>query len=100
MDFVRGRTVTADGRRQTADGRRSTTADGRRSTVDGGGRQTTAYTELMLTLRAALGDYRHTSPLRDGRVSSPQLGFEFADIVPVNRAFRPMVNDLAFDVSE
>jgi 4,5-dihydroxyphthalate decarboxylase len=54
----------------------------------------------MLTLRAALGAYPHTAPLRDGRVSSPQLKFDFADIVPVNRAFRPMVNDLAFDVSE
>jgi len=54
----------------------------------------------MLTLRAALGDYPHTAPLRDGRVSSQQVQFEFAEIVPVNRAFRPMVNDLAFDLSE
>jgi 4,5-dihydroxyphthalate decarboxylase len=54
----------------------------------------------MLTLRAALGAYPHTAPLRDGRVISQQLRFDLAEIVPVNRAFRPMVNDLAFDVSE
>ena len=54
----------------------------------------------MLTLRAAIGDYPHTAPLRDGRVSSAQLTFEFADIVPVYRAFGPMANELAFDVCE
>jgi len=54
----------------------------------------------VLSLRAALGRYPHTAPLRDGRVISQQLTFDLADIVPVNRAFRPMVNDLAFDVSE
>jgi 4,5-dihydroxyphthalate decarboxylase len=54
----------------------------------------------VLTLRAALGPYPHTAPLKDGRVTSSQLRFDHAVIVPVNRAFRPMVNDLFFDVSE
>jgi 4,5-dihydroxyphthalate decarboxylase len=54
----------------------------------------------VLTLRAALGPYPHTAPLKDGRVTSPQLRFDHMEIVPVNRAFRPMVNDLTFDVSE
>ena len=55
---------------------------------------------MSLRLTAALGQYPHTAPLRDGRVTSSRLMFEFKDVVPVNRAFRPMVNDLVYDVSE
>ncbi|HEY3058521.1 MAG TPA: hypothetical protein VGL99_06055 [Chloroflexota bacterium] len=55
---------------------------------------------MTLRLTTALGQYPHTAPLRDGRATSPQLHLEHQDIVPVNRAFRPMVNDLAYDVSE
>jgi len=47
-----------------------------------------------------LGQYPHTAPLRDGRVTSTQVRLDVQDIVPVNRAFRPMVNDLAYDISE
>ena len=53
-----------------------------------------------LRLSAALGPYPHTAPLKDGRVTSPQIVFEHVEINPVNRAFRPMVNDLTYDVSE
>ncbi len=55
---------------------------------------------MTLSLSAALGQYPHTAPLRDGRVTSPQVHLELQDIVPVNRAFRAMVNDLTYDVSE
>jgi 4,5-dihydroxyphthalate decarboxylase len=52
------------------------------------------------TLRAAIGDYAHTKPLKSGAVQSDRLGFDFADITPVYKAFKPMVRELAFDVSE
>lgn len=52
------------------------------------------------TLRAAIGDYAHTRPLKSGAVHSDRLGFDFADITPVYKAFKPMVRELAFDVSE
>ena len=47
-----------------------------------------------------MGDYPHTRPLKDGTVSSPRVCLEFVDVQPANRAFRRMVNDLAYDVSE
>jgi 4,5-dihydroxyphthalate decarboxylase len=47
-----------------------------------------------------MGTYAHTRPLKDGRVSSPRLQLEQVEVVPANRAFRPMVNQLAYDVSE
>jgi 4,5-dihydroxyphthalate decarboxylase len=53
-----------------------------------------------LRLKTAIGSYPYTRPLRDGAVSSDRVVLEHADVVPANRAFRPMVNQLAFDVSE
>jgi 4,5-dihydroxyphthalate decarboxylase len=53
-----------------------------------------------LILATAVGDYAHTRPLRDGTIGSDRLRLEHVDISPVNRAFRPMANDLAFDVCE
>jgi 4,5-dihydroxyphthalate decarboxylase len=53
-----------------------------------------------LTLKTAIGSYPHTRPLKDGSIRSPRLCLDHADIVPANRAFRPMVNQLAFDVCE
>ncbi|MGH7266805.1 MAG: hypothetical protein ACREMB_18445, partial [Candidatus Rokuibacteriota bacterium] len=51
-------------------------------------------------LRTAIGRYEHTRALEDGRVRSHRLRLDLVDVSPVHRAFRPMVNDLAFDVSE
>ncbi len=52
------------------------------------------------TFTIAIGTYPHTRPLKDGTVSSERLSLAYADVVPANRAFRPMVNDLKYDVSE
>jgi 4,5-dihydroxyphthalate decarboxylase len=52
------------------------------------------------TLSAALADYPHTLPLKRGEIESPCLKFAFSDIKPANRFFKPMVRELAFDVSE
>jgi 4,5-dihydroxyphthalate decarboxylase len=53
-----------------------------------------------LRLSTVMGDYPHTLPLKDGRITSPRLQLDFLHVVPANRAFRPMVNQLAYDVSE
>jgi 4,5-dihydroxyphthalate decarboxylase len=54
----------------------------------------------VLTLRAAFGPYPHALPLKDGRIARERVRFEHLEIDPINRAFRPMVNDLVYDVSE
>jgi 4,5-dihydroxyphthalate decarboxylase len=56
--------------------------------------------EVPHSLKTAIGSYPHTLPLKDGRVTSPRICLQHVDVVPANRAFRPMVNQLAFDVSE
>lgn len=53
-----------------------------------------------LTLTTVVGNYPHTLPLKDGRVTSPRLRLDHVEVVPANRAFRPMVNHLAYDASE
>lgn len=52
------------------------------------------------TLSTAIGSYPHTRPLKDGSITSERLRLDHRDVVPANRAFRPMVNQLAYDVSE
>jgi 4,5-dihydroxyphthalate decarboxylase len=54
----------------------------------------------VVTLSAAFDDYPHTLPLKRGEVKSPRLAFNFSDIRPANRFFKPMVRELKFDVSE
>jgi 4,5-dihydroxyphthalate decarboxylase len=53
-----------------------------------------------VALRAALGAYPHTRALRDGRVASPRLRLDLAEVSPVNRAFAPMVREGRYDVCE
>jgi 4,5-dihydroxyphthalate decarboxylase len=48
----------------------------------------------------AIGSYPYTRPLKDGTVTSPRLQLDHKEVVPANRAFRPMVNQQAYDVSE
>ena len=52
------------------------------------------------TLRAALGDYPHTAPIKTGDISPAGFAFDFAEIKPISRAFAPMVRELKFDVCE
>lgn len=54
----------------------------------------------QVILKTAIGPYEHATPLKDGRVTSPRVKLDHAEVSPVNRAFAPMCNDLAFDVSE
>jgi hypothetical protein len=53
-----------------------------------------------LILKTAIGSYGNTKALKDGTVQAQGITFDFIEISPVNRAFRPMVERLEFDVSE
>jgi len=53
-----------------------------------------------LPLRVAIGDYAHTAPLKRGEVTSPSLALDFVEVKPMHKAFKPMVRERAFDVSE
>lgn len=55
---------------------------------------------IARTFRTAIGTYPHTRPLKDGRITSERFSLAHEEVVPANRAFRPMVNDLKYDVSE
>jgi 4,5-dihydroxyphthalate decarboxylase len=53
-----------------------------------------------LVLRSAIGTYDHTRSLKEGTVDSGRPQLEHLEIAPIYKAFRPMVNELAFDLSE
>ncbi len=53
-----------------------------------------------VTLRIAIGDYPHTLPLKRGEITSPSLKLDFVDVKPMHKAFKPMVREHAYDVSE
>lgn len=52
------------------------------------------------TLTFALGNYGHTTPLKDGTVTSPMFQMRHKEITPVPMIFRRMVRGLEFDVAE
>ena len=54
----------------------------------------------MITLRTALHRYPATAALLDGAVTSTGFGFAFENILPISRAFAPMVREQRYDVSE
>jgi 4,5-dihydroxyphthalate decarboxylase len=51
-------------------------------------------------LRTVLGDYAHVKPLKAGQVASDLVSLDFVEFTPTNKAFKPMVRELAFDVCE
>ena len=51
-------------------------------------------------MQIAIGTYDHTRALKDGSVSLPGVSFDFVEVAPITRAFRPMVTQQAYDVSE
>ena len=53
-----------------------------------------------LVLRTAVGNYGHTTPLKDGTVSSDSFEMEHIEVSPVTSIFRRMVRELEFDVAE
>lgn len=55
---------------------------------------------MIAELTIAIGDYPFARAMKSGAVSSPLLKLDFAQIVPINRAFAPMVRELKYDISE
>jgi 4,5-dihydroxyphthalate decarboxylase len=53
-----------------------------------------------LTLDTLLASNPHTSALKSGELRSPLVNFVFADIKPVNRAFKALVREQKFDLGE
>ncbi len=54
----------------------------------------------LVTLKIALGKHAHVQPLKDGRVTSSRISFEFRDYEPLPKAFRAMIRGDELDVSE
>ena len=54
----------------------------------------------MLTLRTAFASYPHAVALKDGRVTSDRVRFDFEEMPQITRAFRRMVRTLDFDLCE
>jgi 4,5-dihydroxyphthalate decarboxylase len=51
-------------------------------------------------LQTVLGDHPHVKPLKDGQIKSEVVDLEFFEFSPTNKAFKPMVRELKFDVCE
>lgn len=51
-------------------------------------------------LRIAIGDYPHTLPLKRGEIKSDWLKLDFVEVKPMHHAFKPMVQQHAYDASE
>jgi 4,5-dihydroxyphthalate decarboxylase len=56
--------------------------------------------QQMTRLRAALGDYAHTLPLKNRQIASQSIAFDFTEVKPVYKVFGTMLRERAFDVSE
>ena len=54
----------------------------------------------MRRLKTLLGDYPVTEALKQGRISTGALAFDFADVKVPHSAFKRVVRDLEFDVAE
>lgn len=53
-----------------------------------------------LLLKTAIQTLGHTLALKDGTVQPQSFAFEFEEVSPIIKAFRLMVRDYAFDISE
>ena len=51
-------------------------------------------------LHSLLGNYAGTEALKNGRVSSPLVKFDFADVNVINKQFKPMIRDGKYDFGE
>jgi 4,5-dihydroxyphthalate decarboxylase len=51
-------------------------------------------------LKTLLGSYHNTLPLKEGRISSPLVSFEFDPTKTANRSFKKAVREMAFDMAE
>ena len=54
----------------------------------------------QMKLHTLLGNYANVQALKDGRVASELVEFDFPDYPTANRGFKPMVRDAKFDMGE
>src|SRR5258708_21639912 len=47
-----------------------------------------------------MGSYPNAMALKDGRINSDRLEFDFADVKVSNTAFKPLVREASFDLAE
>lgn len=59
-----------------------------------------AAAEKVETLNVCVGTYPHTRALKNGDVRSERVALAFTEVDPINKAFRMMVRQQKFDVSE
>jgi len=52
------------------------------------------------TLYSLLGNHAGTEALKSGRVSSPLVKFDYADVKVINTHFKPMIRDAKYDFGE
>lgn len=57
-------------------------------------------THSALELQTLLAPYANTAALRSGKLRSPLINFNFADVKPANRGFKAVVRDQKFDLAE
>ncbi len=57
-------------------------------------------TTANVVLKTLIGSYGNTRALKDGTVTAPGITLDFVEVTPVYTAFRRMVEQLEFDVSE
>ena len=50
-------------------------------------------TQTAVTLKTLLASYPNTAALRDGRLTSPMVHFDFEPIKTANKAFKALVRD-------
>jgi 4,5-dihydroxyphthalate decarboxylase len=55
---------------------------------------------MPLTLRSAIASYPHAVGLKDGRVQSDRVRFDFEEMPQITRSFRRMVRTFDFDMCE
>ncbi len=53
-----------------------------------------------LTLKTAIGTYGHTKALKDGSITPQGFTFDHVEVTPIIAAFRRMIRNLEFDISE
>ncbi|MFN8522196.1 MAG: ABC transporter substrate-binding protein [Chloroflexota bacterium] len=54
----------------------------------------------LLTLRTAIGSYPHTAAVKAGQIASDRVALQHVEVDPINRAFRRMIRDAEFELSE
>ncbi|HEY3919010.1 MAG TPA: hypothetical protein VGL83_14540 [Stellaceae bacterium] len=56
--------------------------------------------DAPMKLSLMTGNYPNTQPLKSGKISSPLVSFDFADVKVANQHFKQVVREAKYDVSE